>query len=340
MLCGDRFFSIHYERKSSTGLLGELSGANCSSGWAFTNFVRIDLDVKPKPEGGAVILLSATLLSIIIVFRLLNPRITSLDVMRRLEGNLDEAPLNSQLPKKLKSRDGKSTAQAKCSLYFEQQNRRLRKQSYLSFVIIGLVAVTGMVFTPGIYKLALLSIGAAVAVIVKERIKENAKESYRRDLDFHLPIVMERLIMAVMAGHSIPSAIRAISSRQNQADPVSELFSRTTELTESGMKLSDALSAVAKTIDNAAVRHAFSHLAAAYRDGGTVINPLRELAESTQLYYQESIEERIAKLPAKATLPLALTFAGLLIAFVAIPLVQVTQFTSQSTEISNASKRP
>ena len=83
-------------------------------------------------------------------------------------------------------------------------------------------------------------------------------------------------------------------------------------------------------VECSALRHAFIHLAMAYREGGELIMPLRELSDSTQLYFQESVEEDIAKMPAKATLPLLLTFAGLIICFVTVPLVQVLDMTSNA----------
>jgi hypothetical protein len=83
-------------------------------------------------------------------------------------------------------------------------------------------------------------------------------------------------------------------------------------------------------VECSALRHAFIHLAVAYSEGGELVMPLRELSDSTQLYYQESIEEEIAKMPVKVTLPLLCTFAGLIIFFLTTPLVQVLEMTSRA----------
>jgi hypothetical protein len=56
--------------------------------------------------------------------------------------------------------------------------------------------------------------------------------------------------------------------------------------------------------------------------------PLKELSDATQSFYQETIEEEIARLPVKATLPLLCTFAGLIIFFITSPLIQVITMTA------------
>jgi hypothetical protein len=50
---------------------------------------------------------------------------------------------------------------------------------------------------------------------------------------------------------------------------------------------------------------------------------LKELSDATQTQYQESVEEEIAKLPVRAVLPLILTFTGLIVCFLTVPIVQV-----------------
>ena len=65
------------------------------------------------------------------------------------------------------------------------------------------------------------------------------------------------------------------------------------------------------------------HLGLAYKQGGEVVRPLKELSDATQTHYQESVEEEIARLPVRAVLPLLLTFTGLIICFLTVPVVQV-----------------
>jgi hypothetical protein len=89
-------------------------------------------------------------------------------------------------------------------------------------------------------------------------------------------------------------------------------------------------------VECGAVRHCFIHLAVAHEEGGELVMPLKELSDSTQLYYQETVDEEIAKLPVKATMPLLLTFAGLILLFLTSPLVQVTKLFSSTSTLSQA----
>ena len=140
--------------------------------------------------------------------------------------------------------------------------------------------------------------------------------------------------MCVQAGHDILPALKITvelaeaETTLDKIDPVSRLIKNALELIECGSSLEEALSAVTKECISRSVRHAFIHLALAHKQGGELIVPLRELSDATLLQYQETIEEKIAKLPAKATVPLICTFAGLIINFLAVPIVQVITMTS------------
>ena len=196
--------------------------------------------------------------------------------------------------------------------------------------------VAGVVFTAGRYMWLGFSTGGvalslALGVIAGElylsqRLKHLANREVRR-LEFHLPIAMERLVIGVGAGLDIITAMR--ESGRYSTDPVSALLSRIVILAESGTPVESAFSIVSKEIQSPAIKHALIHLALAHRQGGEVIVPLKELSDATQLAYQEGIEEQIAKLPVKAVLPLVLTFTGLIICFLTVPLVQFGNMSRQ-----------
>jgi hypothetical protein len=73
----------------------------------------------------------------------------------------------------------------------------------------------------------------------------------------------------------------------------------------------------------------------AHRQGGEIVRPLKELSDATQTAYQEAVEEMIAKLPVKAVLPLVVTFTGLIICFLTVPLMQVAAI---ATKVAHAAK--
>lgn len=186
-------------------------------------------------------------------------------------------------------------------------------------------------------------VALALGYVAMKAHERRLIERRRRAIDFHLPLVMESIVMAVEAGADIVGAIRrvvessAIGSDGKAADPVTTLLRAVIEQTDAGGGLEETLRDVAARSDAITIRHAFSHLALAHREGGEIIRPLRELGNSTQLYYQETIEEEIAQLPVKATVPLLCTFTGLIVCFITVPLLQVSSLTKRALPSGEAS---
>jgi pilus assembly protein TadC len=176
--------------------------------------------------------------------------------------------------------------------------------------------------------------GYFIGYFIATRGYQRARQRYVRELEFHLPLVMERLVMAVHAGLDVLAAIRAILQHEQAAgrplSPVSERLQQVLRYTESGLGFDEALRLISDQTPCPALRHAFLHLGTAYREGGELVMPLRELSDATQLYYQETLEEEVAAMPVKATVPLVITFAGLIMIFVAMPLVQVMSMMKRS----------
>ncbi|MBX7136491.1 MAG: type II secretion system F family protein [Oligoflexia bacterium] len=177
-------------------------------------------------------------------------------------------------------------------------------------------------------------LGLAAGYLLARWERRRLERQYQRTLAFFLPVIMERLVMAVQSGHDVFSALKSVVelSDLNKAavDPVTKLLQIVIMLTEGGQRLEQALEHVSMAVQSAPVKHAFIHLAMAHSEGGELVLPLSELSDATQLFYQETIEEEIAKLPAKATIPLLLTFAGLIIFFLTAPLIQVLGVLSGS----------
>jgi Flp pilus assembly protein TadB len=152
-------------------------------------------------------------------------------------------------------------------------------------------------------------------------------------MEFYLPGVMERVVMAVGAGMDIVPALQEASRKG--VDPVSRLLAQVVRLSEGGASVDSAFAFVSRQAPSMSVKHAFIHLGLAYRQGGEIVRPLKELCDATQLAYQESVEERIAQLPVKAVLPLVVTFTGLIICFLTVPLMQVS---SIATKVAHATR--
>lgn len=200
------------------------------------------------------------------------------------------------------------------------------KLAPIAFILLGLslrlfaggTSVASLVFVVLIF--------FAIGVFYTSSMKKKYIDTYQYRINFYLPLIMERLVMAVQAGQDVLPAIGIIVDVEKSGkklDPICELLSKVKRLTESGLSFEKSLHQVAESVDSGSLRHAFIHLALAYKDGGELILPLRELSDSTQIFYQETIEEEIAKMPVKATMPLLLTFAGLIICFLTSPIIQI-----------------
>ena len=210
-----------------------------------------------------------------------------------------------------------------------------RKHNALMIIVPAVVVSLRALVAPAqISSLLILLIGTvALCYLVSKRAYIWKKARFRREIEFFLPVVMERLVMAVEAGLDVIPALGAIVEQARsgeEEDPVTRLLGIVYHLTEQGCGLDQSLQVVTNIVDCGALRHAFVHLGLAHREGGELIAPLRELSDSTQLYYQETIEEEIAKLPVKATAPLVCTFAGLILFFITSPVVQVMKIATEA----------
>jgi len=186
--------------------------------------------------------------------------------------------------------------------------------------------------------------GLSLGYLYGESVHRRKQAAYTRQLEYFLPIVMERVVMGIEAGLDILATLTAVLELEREEgiderngevsdrklDPVTRLLRIVVQLTDSGLNFDQSLREVANSVNSSGLKHSFIHLALAHKEGGELMMPLRELSDSTQLYYQETVEEEIAKLPVKATLPLLFTFAGLIIFFITAPLMQVMEITGHA----------
>jgi len=224
-----------------------------------------------------------------------------------------------------------------------------RRRVVAASVVIALPLL--LVAVSGTGKLAFVAmalvLGISIAYLFDKHLMRRARVTFIREVEFYLPIVMERVVMAVQAGLDVLPALSALLELDESetegkrarndgmrglrgTDPVSRLLSVVVALSEAGLSFEVSLREVADAVGCPSLKHAFIHLAVAQQEGGELVVPLRELSDSTQLYYQETVEEEIASLPVKATMPLLCTFAGLIIFFITSPLIQVLTLMSKA----------
>jgi Flp pilus assembly protein TadB len=187
-------------------------------------------------------------------------------------------------------------------------------------LLCGLVGVAlHQGFGPSVALFAVL--GGALGELHHRGRRDREAGLLKRRLEFFLPTAMERMVMAVGSGLDIIPALA--EAARKSSDPVSDVFRKIVSLSEGGLRVEQAITIVADEVPSSAVKHALVHLGLAYKQGGEVVRPLKELSDATQTQYQETVEEEIAKLPVKAVIPLVLTFTGLIVCFLTVPIMQV-----------------
>lgn len=169
---------------------------------------------------------------------------------------------------------------------------------------------------------------------IQESSSLEFNELVEKEIEFYLPLTLERLIMLIRAGHDISSALVRIVAEEagspHKPNPVVLILSEIISLTENGVSLGKAINNVANSIDSYVVKHALIYILISHQEGGEVINPLSELSDSIQVQLQDRVEEEIAKMPIKATVPLLCTFAGLIICFLTGPLIKFMAIVAET----------
>ncbi|MCB0319357.1 MAG: type II secretion system F family protein [Bdellovibrionales bacterium] len=263
-----------------------------------------------------------------------------IDVAVDLSESCDVASLGEDLGyrgKRTNDRNRDELFQAGLLTKGERQKftEKLVRIPILTGVGLGFLGLLLSKFNP-LIGLLLFCLGLSGGFLYMRLQLASLRAQFVRNINFHLPLVMERLVMAAQAGLDVFSSLRVVTEMQSvekggAPDPVTQLLERVYRLTERGLGFEEALRQVSQQVENPALRHAFVHLAVAQKEGGELVTPLRELSDSTHSFYQETVEEEIARLPVKATLPLLLTFGGLILFFLSAPIIQIMKLTAEST---------
>lgn len=180
-------------------------------------------------------------------------------------------------------------------------------------------------------RVVLAVIGVGIIYLVFQRVNSNPRSNGKKDdvrVVYELPLVMEKLVMAVQAGHDILPALKTVidnSEKKTTESLVLKVLEDVVIAVEGGLTLQASLRMVAKNATSTPLRHALLHIAVSHEQGGGLVFALSELADATQIYYQEMVEEQIAILPVKATLPLVIVFGGVLTILLTSPIIQVLQ---------------
>ena len=216
----------------------------------------------------------------------------------------------------------------------------LEQKMIFLFVFVVVLLLAMIFLAMNVQNIVLASCFSLAVSYIFVRVLANldAKNAYKK-YDFYLPIVMERLVMAVQGGNDVYAAVNIIvelnKKNGGKLDPVTKLLDMVLKKNKSGISFEDSLELVANIVNLTSIRHAFLHLGIAQKEGGEIVVPMEELSDSTQEYYQQTVEKEISVMPVKATLPLLVAFIGLITFFLSVPLTQIMTMDTMSAAGGN-----
>lgn len=215
-----------------------------------------------------------------------------------------------------------------------------RLEKTASFLLWGGIiggSITATIFPD--LAVATIAIGLSTGYIGGRVIINRATPDEEKGVLLNLPMTLEKLLIAIHSGLDVVPALKVVTTTSGPLNPASRAFHRVVLLIEGGATVESALEQVASNSRSVPLKHVLLHLKVAHSRGGDLSFPLRELADATQVTYEQSIEEEIAVLPIKATAPLLCTFLGLLIIFLTGPIIGVVT-AAQSEKIDSSQPHP
>lgn len=164
---------------------------------------------------------------------------------------------------------------------------------------------------------------------------------FEREVLFHLPLVLESLILLVESGLGILPAIERLVGRTHNngaATPVHRLLRVVYELSAHGMPLKQALATVAEVVPIRVFRHVLLHLDISGSEGGELIPSLRSLSNHAHREWTHSVETRVRRLENLVVFPVFASVLGLMLLTVAAPIVPILEFQEKIETKQSVSK--
>lgn len=173
----------------------------------------------------------------------------------------------------------------------------------------------------GIYTLSrdvlFLSVLAVVVVVIllPNLIKEFTIKKYMKRVSADLPFIIDMMAVCVQSGMTIEKAIRYIADNTQAINPnIATLFDRVMLKTEVN-GINAALEQLSEDVPGTEVRMLCSTLQQSIKYGSSIYQVLIDLSKEMRELQLLSIEEKVASLSAKMTLPM--------IGFIMFPLLVI-----------------
>ena len=166
-------------------------------------------------------------------------------------------------------------------------------------------ALVAALFHAGLFFIALAAlVGAIVGFIAPSFVLDNAIRSRKAEIARRIPDLLDMVSTTVEAGTALNQALAVAVTRMQGA--LSEEFRMTLSDIRVGMARADALTALARRVQQVDLTSVVTALVQTEKLGGNIAHVLDELAEESRHRRMSRAEEAAAKLPVKMVIPMAL----------------------------------
>jgi tight adherence protein C len=166
-------------------------------------------------------------------------------------------------------------------------------------------ALVALLLHAPIFVVALATLVCAiVGFIAPSFVLDNAVKSRKAQIARRIPDLLDMVSTTVEAGTALNGALAVAVTRMQ--GPLSEEFRMTLSDIRVGMPRVDALTALARRVQQIDLSSVVTALVQTERLGGNVAHVLDELAEEARNRRMSRAEEAAAKLPVKMVIPMAL----------------------------------
>lgn len=210
----------------------------------------------------------------------------------------------------------------KAGYFSSEAKTRFRLLSIIAMVVMPVLLFAFAMFMLKDFKLGIVFalLGLVVGYSLPSSFLQRVITRRQEDLMYYLPLVIEQISIGVSSALDIGPCIAMVvetSTERDSHNPVTEMFVHVEKLIRSGLNLEDALVEVGQLSGMNEIKHAFMFLSQCARHGGELSKQLQELADAVMVQKQVRVEDRIARLPVKATGPLGMVFIGFLMLLLA-----------------------
>jgi tight adherence protein C len=166
-------------------------------------------------------------------------------------------------------------------------------------------ALVALLLHAALFVVALATLVCAiVGFIAPSFVLDNAVKSRKAQIARRIPDLLDMVSTTVEAGTALNGALAVAVTRMQ--GPLSEEFRMTLSDIRVGMPRVDALTALARRVQQIDLSSVVTALVQTERLGGNVAHVLDELAEEARNRRMSRAEEAAAKLPVKMVIPMAL----------------------------------